>query len=201
PAMPASLVAWWRAENNALDAVSTNHGTISNAVSFVAGEVGQAFLFSASNQTVRIPASPPLNIGAADGMTVEMWIKPASLAGEYELAEWNSGSTIGAHFAINVGFGGQGGPGCLYSNLRDINGADHYFFSPAGLLSTSVWQHVAVTYERLSGTARLFFNGAAVATANLGNFVPRTTADLYLGFRPGYISYVGLLDEPAIYNR
>ncbi|PYI84927.1 MAG: hypothetical protein DME26_12290, partial [Verrucomicrobia bacterium] len=86
-------------------------------------------------------------------------------------------------------------------NVRDPNLGDHYFISPAGLVGTNVWQHVAVTYDRLSGNARLYFNGLAVASANLGNFVPRTTFDLHLGYRPGYISFSGLLDEPAVYNR
>src|SRR5207302_676150 len=70
-----------------------------------------------------------------------------------------------------------------------------------GLLSTTAWQHVAVTYDRTSGTTKLYLNGAVVASANWGNFVPNTTSDLYLGYRPGAETYSGLMDEPALYNR
>jgi hypothetical protein len=202
-AMPAGLVAWWQAENNSLDTVGTNHGTLSNGVAFAGGEVGQAFLFSSPNQEVRIAAAPALNLGAGNGMTIEAWAKPANLSTQYTLIEWNDGSTIGAHVWLNVAFGGQGGPGCIYANLRDIGSTDHFFFSPANLLSTNAWSHVAVTYDPVIGVGKLFFNGAAVATANLGIFVPRTTTDLHLGYRPGSPAntYAGLVDEPALYNR
>jgi len=196
--MPPGMVSWWRAENNALDAVGTNHGTLSNGVSFAAGEVGQAFLFNAANQEVKVFASPSLNVGAGSGLTVEMWIKPADLVNPRPLAEWNDGVNYGTHFWINVS---GGSPGGLYANLRDINLADHVFYSGSGLLSTSVWQHVALTYDTTSGTAQLYLNGAVVASANLGLFVPRTTVDLHLGFRPGSSSYSGLMDEPTLYNR
>jgi hypothetical protein len=200
-AMPAGIVSWWRAEKNALDAVGTNHGFLSNGVSFAAGEVGQAFWFNNATQQVRIPASASVNVGTNNGFSLEAWIKPNDLLNQYPLIEWNDGSTIGTHFWINVAFSGQGGPGCFYANLRDTNSTDHYFFTPAGLLSTSVWQHVALTYDRNTGVGTLFFNGAVAASVTLGIFVPRTTADLHFGFRAGFGSYAGLLDEPTLYNR
>jgi hypothetical protein len=204
PAMPAGIVSWWRAENDALDSIGANNGTLSNGVTFAAGEVGQAFSFSgALNQQVKLAGSPSLNVGTGSGLTIEAWIKPSNITNQMPLVEWNDGSTTGwgSHFWINVGFSGQGGPGCLYANLRDVNLADHSFFSPTALLSTSVWQHVALTYDATLGVGQLFLNGTAVATANLGFFVPQTAPNLYLGFRPNQASYAGLLDEIALYNR
>src|SRR5580765_449143 len=43
--MPAGAVAWWRAENNALDSLGSHHGTLQNGATFATGEVGQAFSF------------------------------------------------------------------------------------------------------------------------------------------------------------
>ena len=40
-APPAGLVAWWRAENDAQDAVGTNHGVLLNGATFAAGKVGR----------------------------------------------------------------------------------------------------------------------------------------------------------------
>lgn len=198
---PFGIAGWWRAENDASDALGANPGTLSNGVSFAAGQVGQAFLFSGTNQEVKVPASPTLNVGVGNGLTIEAWIKPASLASQYPLVEWNDGTNWGVHFWLNVAFSGQGGPGCIYANLRDVNFADHYFFSPAGLVGTNAWQHVAVTYDRTSGAAMLFVNGYAVSSVNLGIFTPLTTANLHLGYRPGSVSYAGLLDEVTVYNR
>ncbi len=200
--IPAGVVSWWRAENNALDTIGNNNGALINGVSFATGEVGQAFNFTATTQQVKVNSSPTLNVGPGSGMTIEAWIKPTDLT-ERPIAEWNNGSASGwgAHFWSSTSFSGLGGPGCLYTNLKDINNVDHFVFSPAGLLSTTAWQHVAVTYDRTSGVGKLFLNGAVVATANWGSFVPNTTSDLYLGSRPGGNSYSGLMDEPALYNR
>jgi hypothetical protein len=198
---PTGIVAWWRGENDTLDALGAHPGLLSNGLSFAEGQVGQAFRFTGTNQEVMIPASPILNLGAGSGLTIEAWIKPSDLVTQLPLVEWNDGTNVGAHMWLNVAFSGLGGPGCFYANLRDVNSADHFFFTPINLLTTNVWQHVALTYDRASGIAKLFLDGFAVATVNLGSLVPRTTADLHLGFRPGYRSYSGLLDEPAIYNR
>jgi hypothetical protein len=59
---PLGMVGWWRAENDALDALGANSGWLSNGLSFATGQVGQAFLFNASNQEVRAPPDPRLRI-------------------------------------------------------------------------------------------------------------------------------------------
>ncbi|WP_035614129.1 LamG-like jellyroll fold domain-containing protein [Haloferula sp. BvORR071] len=202
--IPTGVVSWWRAENDAVDAIGNNTGTLLNGLGFAPGEVGQAFDFTAANQQVKMDASPTLAVGPGSGLTVEAWIKPADLA-ERPIAEWNTGSGTGwgAHFWMSTSFSGLGGAGCLYTNLKDINGVDHFMFSPAGLVTPNVWQHVAVTYDRASGTTRLFRNGVVVAAGNLGGFIPQTTTNFYLGHRPGTTTYsfAGQMDEPALYNR
>src|SRR6266568_1888438 len=52
---PAGLIAWWRAEGDATDAVSTNNGTLMNGATFAPGEVGQAFSLDGINDYVSIP--------------------------------------------------------------------------------------------------------------------------------------------------
>ncbi len=202
--IPTGVVSWWRAENDAVDAIGNNNGTLLNGLSFATGEVGQAFDFTAADQQVKMNASPTLAVGPGSGLTIEAWIKPTDLV-ERPIAEWNTGSGTGwgAHFWMSSSFSGLGGPGCLYTNLKDINNVDHYMFSPAGLVTPNVWQHVAVTYDRATGTTRLYRNGVVVASANLGNFIPQTTTNFYLGHRPGTTtsSFSGQMDEPALYSR
>jgi hypothetical protein len=197
--LPSGLVACWRAENNAQDVIGASHGTMGDKVSFVLGKVGQAFAFNGDE--VKASASQTLNIGAGNGLTIEAWIKPADLTHSYPIVEWKSESKFGAHFWINVLFESRGGAGCLYTNLIDTDQVFHVMISPAGLLSTDAWQHVALTYNRSSGFASLFVNGSTVASANLGRFTPLTTFDFHLGHRPGDTFYSGLMDEVSIYNR
>src|SRR6185369_4063065 len=71
---PPDLVGWWRAEADLMDSAGVNHGVSGGAVSFVPGEVGQAFAFDGtSNSYVAVPSSPSLEIG--DALTIEFWVK------------------------------------------------------------------------------------------------------------------------------
>jgi hypothetical protein len=96
------------------------------------------------------------------------------------------------------------GAGNLVANLTDTAGTPHWVTAPGGTIAANVWQHIALTYDRASGIARLYCRGALVGEAALGSFSPDTRPDLYLGRRPsgdGNVSYRGRLDELSIYRR
>src|SRR5512136_2997970 len=58
----SGMVSWWGADNNALDLIGTNHGSLTNGATYRAGKVGQAFSFDSSlDQGVTIPSSAELN--------------------------------------------------------------------------------------------------------------------------------------------
>jgi uncharacterized repeat protein (TIGR01451 family) len=202
----SALVSWWAAEGNAEDAAGTNNGVLENG-SYTNGEVGQAFYLNATNADVRIPASGSLDVGPGSGMTIEGWINPSVINAERVIVEWNNGSTWGAHFNISTapGSGPFGtGPGCLYADLVDTSGNNHWLSSAAGLVQTNVYQHAALTFSRASGLATIYLNGVVVAQQNLGtNFIPQTSYNLYLGRRivnPSQASQWAGLDEISLYN-
>ncbi len=115
-----------------------------------------------------------------------------------------SDTAPGTYFWISVSSPGGGGPGCLYANLVDSTNGSHVISSAAGLLANDVYQHVALTYDTNSGVAVLYLNGAAVASKNLGIFVPKTTGDVVLGKRVDGMpvnTFAGGMDEVTIYNR
>src|SRR2546422_268057 len=134
---PVGLVSWWRGEGNAADSAGVNAGFVQGGVTFTAGEVGQSFSFNGTNADVAITRSPTLNVGAADGFTVEAWINPTDLSIQHPIAEWNSGSgpsPIGVHFWVSDSPGGGPTPGTLYANLIDTTGIYHALGSAAGLV-------------------------------------------------------------------
>ena len=45
-------------------------------------------------------------------------------------------------------------------------------------------KHVALTYDKTTGVATIYCNGAVVGSGNLGSFTPLTSYNLYLGRRP-----------------
>jgi hypothetical protein len=203
------LVSWWRAEGNANDFVSANNGTINGGISYATGKVGQSFNFDGNTGYISVPASPTLNVGVGQGFTLECWIAPASASTEEPLFDWaGSGSVpVGAHFWLSSYYdagGGNivGGAGAIYANVVDTAGNSHHVVTSTGLLQAAVFQHVALTYDKVSGIGQIYFNGSLVASNNLGTFTPKTDTALVLGHRANWGTlYQGILDEPSVYNR
>jgi Na+/proline symporter len=77
--------------------------------------------------------------------------------------------------------------------------------SSNGVVQPNVFQHVALTYDKTTGVATIYHNGAVVGSGNLGRFTPLTSYNLYLGRRPPTrgeaYTFAGRIDEPALYNR
>ena len=197
--LPSGAVAWWAANGDANDAIGSNNGTFSNP-SFDSGEVGQAFSLDGSGN-ILIPASPTLDVGQSNGITIEAWINPADLTSGAPILEWAENGTYATHFWISGSTSGS-----LYANLFGVDNISRTIESASGLLTADVFQHVALTYDKASGVARLFLNGAVVKQMTLGSFTPRTSPNLYIGYRPdtspfGPISFVGLIDEVTLYSR
>src|SRR6266496_2206981 len=206
---PASgLVGWWSGNGNAQDSTGQNPGTVQGGLTFDTGKVAQAFSMHGGGDAVKIPASAGLDVGAGPGLTIEAWINPNDISNGAPLVEWNHEGTTFVEWGAQLWVlraGDFGLPaGSLFANLAESNGAAHYIYSPGGMLNAGVGQHVAVTYDKTSGQARLYLNGAVVADSNLGIFKPETSGNLFLGRRPagnGTMSYNGLLDEVSIYSR
>ena len=202
---PSGLVSWWKAEGNGLDSADGNHGTLLNGADFASGAVGQAFAFSTTNAAIRVPASASLDVGTGSGLTVDCWINPTEVSQRHPIVEWNTGAgSWGAHFYIDpVSFGA--GPGALYANVVDSYGSWHQIYSASGAVTSNVFQHVAFSYDKTTGLAKLYCNGAVVAQQNLGSFAPSTSYDLYLGHRPPTggetYTFAGLMDEVSLYRR
>lgn len=195
---PVGMVGWWPAERNGTDAAGTNPTEILSP-SYTTGKVGQAFNIVGST-TVRIPASPSLDVGSGNGFTVEAWIRPTDLSAR-PVFEWALNNSFGVHIWINVT-----GPGALYAALFNTVGGNPTIQSTNGVIVANVFSHVALTYDRLSGFARFYANGSLVQETFLGGFTARTASDAYIGYRPagspsGPVSFNGAIDEAALYNR
>src|SRR6185369_4170331 len=180
-------------------------GILRNGITFGSGEVGQAFRFDGVDDFVVFTQSPSLDVGLGNGLTLECWVNPFDVSVPRPLIEWNNPSgPVGANFWISTNALG-GGPGSLWADFIDSNGASHQIGSAPGLLTVSNYQHVAVTYDKTSGFAALYHNGISIAVTNLGRFTPRTSQQLVFGrrqFGPGTgKTYRGLMDEVSLFNR
>ncbi len=197
--LPDGITAWWPLEGNALDSVGTNTGRFTGSPVFTNGLAGQALRFNAGADGMRMSASASLNVGTNGGMTLEGWINVPDLRLN-PIFEWNDETVnVGPHLWVS-----QNATGTLFANLVDTANLSHQIISAPNVINAGVWQHVALTYNRVTGTAILYVNGNPVQQTNLGVFTPRTGIDFWLGRRAsiGFTqSLLGSIDEPAVYGR
>ena len=207
---PSGIVSWWRAESNAYDSIGGNNGVITGLVSFATGEVGQAFVFSDTNEDIKIPASSNLNLGLGAGFTLEAWINPQSVTQIEPIFEWNAGDGTtypGVQFYIYPNPAGGPFPGALFANITEVNDSWNLMWTQGDIVKSNIFQHVALTYDKSSGLATIYCNGVNVAQQQtIAGFTPKTTGDLHLGRRPtspdgSRFTFGGMIDEPAVYNR
>jgi hypothetical protein len=203
--LPPGMVGWWAGEGDARDKVGSNHGVPEGALRFETGKIGQAFSFNGIDADVRVPVSASLDVGSGVGLTFEVWMKPTDVSTQRPVLEWNNNEPE-TYLWIGVKrSNGEGGPGSFYTVLRDATGEHHFLNSGGGVVQPSIYQHVAATYDRMTGKGVLYFNGAPLVTRDLGVFIPMTKGSLYLGFRPAGggkgARFVGQLDEVRVYNR
>ena len=141
-------------------------------------------------------------MGAGNGLTIEAWINPADVDSGHPIFEWNSGSYGVCLWVANWG---AGPPGSLYGDVKDSGLGDHAFETAGGTLTSNVFQHVALTYDKASGIAALYVNGLVCTQKNLGTVTPLTSADGYIGYRiadgGAGLTFAGQIDEVSLYGR
>jgi subtilase family serine protease len=193
----SSLVAWWPGDGNANDIIGANNGVLERgATATVSGKVGQCFSLDGVDDRIRILASPSLNVGAGNGFTIEGWIFLNDSTSGHSVVEWNNDAGVpGVRFWIVA-------PGSLYADIRDTSSSRHIVAFSPNTIATNVFQHIALSYDKRTGQAKLFLNGRQLVAQNLGIFTPQTSYDVYLGRQIDDIptSFAGKLDEIAIYN-
>jgi len=192
---PTGMIAWWRAETNALDAIGVNHGTLTNGTTFSVGKVGQAFSFDGTNDFVQIADATNLRPAS---LTFEAWIYPTATNGNRMIFAKSAGSgtldSIGV-FLTN---------GILRGQVGNTTNNSGVVSSPTTLVPGR-WYHIAYTFNH-SMTQQVLYVDSLYAA---GNTADRQMvydagpvllgADINSG-TPGFF-FAGLIDEPTFYNR
>jgi hypothetical protein len=199
--VPPGIVAWYKAEGNANDAISALNGTAAN-VSYGPGEVGQAFQMSGS--VVDVPDSPALD---TPQVTVEAWVKSAQAG---SMAEFNDKYIAEKGFSYGLFTSADGG---LVFYIRDHSGTAYDSPDAGAGIWDGNWHHVAGTYD--GNIVRLYVDGKEVGDGTKA-FAPieyhqlDVPTDLRLGNAYGPDSgadalqpsgFDGSIDELSIYSR
>jgi hypothetical protein len=202
---PSGLIAWWRAEGNAVDSIGGYNGTL-QGVTFATGKVGQAFSFNGS--TDKVDGYIDLRNVVTNNFTMAFWVYPnatrnstietnsevTGIAGwgqKYAIAPQHGGDVDYAGAGVSVGTNGVS----IYEHATDYMPSTLVYDTPI-----SGWTHIAVVY--INRQPNLYINGTWVRTGMISarNYVFPST-QFGEGYNYQYGSYSGLLDEVKIFNR
>jgi len=125
-----------------------------------------------------------------DAITIEAWVKPASLANKYVISQRGS---------WRLGFGAYG------TAVDGIFTTSSGNLIPHTAISQDVWSHVVLTYDKSITTdaAKIFVNGVLKDTEDgVGDSLSSSSYPLTFGARgPDWGYHNGIIDEVRIYNR
>jgi hypothetical protein len=200
---PPGLVSWWRAEDNALDQVGTNHGALRNGAAFAPGQVGQAFSFDGEDDYLEVGAGFNL-----DGLTLEAWvlIDPATNTGEKRILSKDNIGLGGTRKAMVLKSsapsiaGGQGRAAFVVLIGNAVDAVEAPFALTAG------WHHLAGVRDTDVGRFELYVDGVMLtnqpiisAIGPIDSVVSMVIGQVNTTYNGEF--FAGLIDEPAIYSR
>jgi choice-of-anchor C domain-containing protein len=195
---PAGLVAWWRAESNALDNLGANNGSLNGGVTFASGKVTEAFAFNGTSSFVQVTSSPALK--PTGPFTLEAWVN-------YDQQTGMNGDTIAMKGPDDEVPGDWDLTISSVRKLRphvNLNGNWIYFDCNTTLV-TGAWYHVALVYD--GATIRGFVNGMADGSQSASGTVRTSNDPLKIGayattYPPSQTSFFsGRIDEVSFYDR
>lgn len=205
---PAGLVSWWRAEQNATDALGSNSGDALNGVRYTNGPSGSAFYFDGGDDRVIVPHSASLNFGTGD-FSIEAWIKPETAVTAFGVQSIaNKRYTPNSFAAVGWEFGLIDGKlACQLADAPLTGGDFSTFVSASPDLRDGNYHHVALSIQRGSSTGgKLLVDGQVVLifdpTSQPGDL--STTEPLRIGAHADASlnsHFTGAVDELSIYNR
>jgi RNA polymerase sigma factor (sigma-70 family) len=194
-----ALAAWWPAEGHAFDLVGSSHGVQVGTAAFAKGTRGMGFSFPDDQGSVNGKRQE----GLVDTFTMAVWVYPRATREAGQTHRYAGIS--GQRYAIYPTHGGEAGKeaGCGISvGTNGIGLFEHTHDNLPCVVEyeTAIkdWTHVAVAYAK--GVPTLYVNGGAVKTGarSAWSVFPGT---YFSDPRTGYGPYLGLIDEPMVFNR
>ncbi len=188
PCVPG-VISWWRAEDDAMDAIGTNHGTVTGAMTYATAKVGKGF--NGTGGHVAVPDSSSLQLTSA--ITIELWVKTTQTTNGRLVDKLGSASD---GYMLDVG----GSSGGATGKPRFFIGSSSLIPGAGFTVNDGALRHVAATYD--GATMRLYIDGKQVATAARAGTIPTGTTALRLSNNAtSTLPFTGLMDEVAIFGR
>jgi hypothetical protein len=183
-------------------------GTILGGAARVAGKIGRALSFDGDNDQVTVPDTALLGtkLDLTNGMTIEAWVNPSSMAG-WESVVYKDRDIQGSGLLTYALYAHDGGTNTPPAGYVRTNGIADRGIQGLAPLPLNTWSHIAVTYTTgvgVGSTLRFYVNGGLVRTLTGGNQnILTSNRPLHIGASnaqdPEFFN--GMIDEVRIYNR
>jgi hypothetical protein len=189
---PSGLVSWWGGDNNALDIVGTNNGSLQGGAAYSAGKVGQAFRLDGGVNSW-IETSGDFGNFGSNPFTIAFWM--------YSNNNGTGGTYIMGKSQPDIGAGWD-------IRLRDSSlllvgvnewPSDYNWQSDASL-TPNAWHHVAISATETGVT--VYIDGINKGTTPRSS-ISSTGNPFRIGYTTAFggVPFNGLLDEVEIFNR
>ena len=195
---PLNAVSIWKAENNALDSVDSNPGTLVGNTTYAAGKLGQAFSFDGSSDYVSIADSASLDFTSA--YSISFWAYPNAGGSGMMIIK---GITSVAHpFRIEYVADNEkiwtifGASGCNAWTSGD------WLLSTNNSIPINTWTHIVLV--RTDTEKRIYINGVLNASEATSGGYCINNYNLTIGMASDEqfsTDYAGRIDQVDIYSR
>jgi hypothetical protein len=211
--LPQGLVALWRGETDASDAIDGHHGTFFKGTTATtpsvtpSGKVGGAFSFDGTVH-VEVPDSAELKPAQ---ITLEAWVFPTLFASGYQTII-TRGSMAGNDPRVPAALRTHAWYLGLLSEANIVSAGRPHFRTSSDILRApeiplNEWTHLAASFD--GATKRLYVNGVLIASrGGLSALVYDPAAvpvtigsDFASGPFSDSLLFQGRIDEVGIYNR
>ena len=179
---------------------NSNTGTLLNSPSWVAaGKFGSAILFDGTSQYVRVPDSNTLDF--TQSFTISAWVNPVTIHTDYR-AVLSKTSAVYRLFASISGGCGSGGQAAYFSVNGPYPIGSEFNICDSTPLPIGVWTHLAVSYDNVAATLRLYKNGIEVSSSPVAasGYIEPSTGILQIAASEFGEFFEGALDEVRLYN-
>jgi len=196
------LIARWTFDDNALDSVGSNNGTLSNGASYSTSIPANAINSTKSidldgdNDFVElgsINGGHALNMGGSD-LTISMWMYQVSGGDDYQrMFDKSNGGSAANGYALFARPGNRN----LYLS---IDGSS--ILTGNAVYSSSTWHHVAVTFQHSTRQTKFYVDGSLIHTATHSKTIPNDTTNARIGTwnHSTGREFEGRLDDVRIYD-
>lgn len=198
----ASLVGWWRLDENsgmtATDSVGFNDGTLLNGPEWspMDGKIRGALAFDGVDDRVDLAT---IDVKGGSGLTIALWFK----ADDFDIPDMRfiskaTGVENDHHYWMVSTFDEW----ALRFRLK-TDGLTDVLISNPGEIQPGQWYHVAATYD--GSKMRIYKNAIEIASGNKSGYID-TNPSVFaaIGNQPpdaGSRPFKGLIDDVRIYNR